>query len=55
MSAEKQALIDYLKNKTGGALMMTPKELAVEIRVSAKQQSKLRQEKRLKWTPNLRQ
>ena len=26
--------------------MMTPKELAVEIRVSEKQQSKLRQEKR---------
>ena len=46
MSPEKQALIDYLKNKTGGALMMTPKELAVEIRVSEKQQSKLRQEKR---------
>lgn len=46
MSPEKQALIEYLKSKTGGALMMTPKELAVEIRVSEKQQSKLRQEKR---------
>ena len=46
MSSEKQALIDYLKSKTGGALMMTPKELALEIRVSEKQQSKLRQEKR---------
>ena len=46
MSPEKQALIDYLKSKTGGALMMTPKELALEIRVSEKQQSKLRQEKR---------
>ena len=46
MTEEKQALIEYLKTKTGGALMMTPKELAVEIRVSEKQQSKLRQEKR---------
>ena len=27
MSQEKQALLDYLRSKTGGALMMTPKEL----------------------------
>ena len=46
MSQEKQALLDYLRSKTGGALMMTPKELVVEIRVSEKQQSKLRSEKR---------
>ena len=46
MSPEKQILIDYLKSKTGGALMITPKELTLEIRVSEKQQSKLRQEKR---------
>lgn len=46
MNEEKQALVDYLKTKTGGALVMTPKELAVEIRVSEKQQSKLRQENR---------
>ena len=46
MSQEKQALLDYLRSKTGGALTMTPKELAVEIRVSEKQQSKLRSEKR---------
>ena len=46
MYEEKQALVDYLKTKTGGALVMTPKELAVEIRVSEKQQSKLRQENR---------
>ena len=46
MSPEKQALIDYLKSKIGGALMTTPKELALEIRVSERQQSKLRQEKR---------
>ncbi|MEZ2298016.1 hypothetical protein [Variovorax sp. RCC_210] len=44
MRPEKQALIDYLMNKTGGALVMTPDELALEIRVSAKQQSKLRKE-----------
>jgi hypothetical protein len=27
MTEEKQALIEYLKSKTGGALMMTPKVL----------------------------
>lgn len=43
---ERETLIEYLKTKTGGALVMTPKELALEIRVSEKQQSKLRQENR---------
>ena len=46
MRAEKQSLLDYLKTKTGGALTMTPKELAFEIRVSEKQQSQLRKAKR---------
>lgn len=46
MRSEKLVLVEYLKTKTGGALVMTPRELAVEIRVSPKQQSKLRQEGR---------
>lgn len=46
MRPEKSALIEYLKTKTAGALVMSPQELACEIRVSAKQQSKLRQQQR---------
>ena len=42
MNDEKQALLEYLKRKAGGSLTLTPKELALEIRVSEKQQSKLR-------------
>ena len=46
MRQDKQALVDYLRSKIGGALVMTSEELAFEIRVPAKQQSKLRKEAR---------
>lgn len=41
--AQKQ-LIDYLREKTKGKMLMTPEQLASEIGISAKQQSKLRQD-----------
>ncbi|EMV5798055.1 hypothetical protein AACM93_000557 [Escherichia coli] len=40
----QEQLIDYLREKTKGKLLMTPEQLANEIGVSAKQQSKLRQD-----------
>ena len=43
MRPEKQVLIDYLRTKAGGSSVMTPSELALEIRVPEKQQSKLRE------------
>lgn len=46
MRQDKQALVEYLRSKIGGALVMTSEELAFEIRVPAKQQSKLRKEAR---------
>lgn len=39
-------LTEYLIKKAGGKLVMTPAQLAEEIGVSAKQQSKLRQDNR---------
>jgi hypothetical protein len=38
-------LIDYLKEKTKGKLIMNPEQLANEIGISSKQQSKLRKDK----------
>jgi len=37
-------LVEHLKARTGGSSLMTPAQLAVEIGVSEKQQSKLRKE-----------
>lgn len=39
-------IIDYLKIKSGGKLVMTPEQLEQEIGISAKQQSVLRTQKR---------
>ncbi|MCA8457464.1 hypothetical protein LGN04_26515 [Burkholderia multivorans] len=44
MMDEKQRLVEYLMTKTGGPQLMTPKQLEKEIGISAKQQSKLREE-----------
>jgi len=41
-----QQLIDYLRDKTKGKLLMTPEQLAEEIGIPSKQQSKLRKEYR---------
>lgn len=41
-----QQLIDYLREKTKGKLLMSPEQLAEEIGIPAKQQSKLRKEGR---------
>ena len=41
-----QQLIDNLKEKTKGKLLMSPEQLAEEIGIPAKQQSKLRKEGR---------
>ena len=41
-----QQLIDYLKEKTKGKLLMSPEQLAEEIGIPSKQQSKLRKEGR---------
>lgn len=41
-----QQLIDYLKEKTKGKLLMSPEQLSEEIGIPPKQQSKLRKEKR---------
>lgn len=41
-----QQLIDYLKEKTKGKLLMTPEQLSEEIGIPSKQQSKLRKEGR---------
>ena len=41
-----QQLIDYLKERTKGKLLMSPEQLAEEIGIPAKQQSKLRKEGR---------
>lgn len=46
MMDEKQRLVEYLMSKTGGPQLMTPKQLEKEIGISAKQQSKLREEGR---------
>jgi exonuclease I len=40
----QEQLIDYLREKTKGKMLMTPEQLATEIGISAKQQSKLRQD-----------
>jgi hypothetical protein len=41
-----QQLIDYLKERTKGKLLMSPEQLAEEIGIPSKQQSKLRKEGR---------
>ena len=41
----QEQLIEYLRLKTKDKLLMTPEQLSNEIGISAKQQSKLRQEK----------
>lgn len=41
-----QQLIDYLREKTKGKLLMSPEQLAEEIGIPSKQQSKLRKENR---------
>lgn len=41
-----QQLIDYLKEKTKGKLLMSPEQLSEEIGIPTKQQSKLRKEGR---------
>lgn len=41
-----QQLIDYLRGKTKGKLLMSPEQLAEEIGIPSKQQSKLRKEGR---------
>lgn len=43
---QKAEIIDYLKIKTGGKLMMTPEQLEAEIGISTKQQSVLRTQER---------
>ncbi len=40
----QEQLIEYLREKTKGKLLMSPEQLADEIGISTKQQSKLRQE-----------
>ncbi|HDR9189331.1 TPA: hypothetical protein QDB51_003418 [Burkholderia vietnamiensis] len=40
-----EQLVNYLKSKTDGKLLMTPEQLEIETGISEKQQSKLRQEK----------
>lgn len=41
-----QQLIDYLKERTKGKLLMSPEQLSEEIGIPSKQQSKLRKEGR---------
>ena len=41
-----QQLIDYLREKTKGKLLMSPEQLSEEIGIPTKQQSKLRKEGR---------
>ena len=41
-----QQLIDYLREKTKGKLLMSPEQLSEEIGIPSKQQSKLRKEGR---------
>ena len=41
-----QQLIDYLKERTKDKLLMSPEQLAEEIGIPSKQQSKLRKEGR---------
>lgn len=41
----QEQLIEYLRTKTKGKLLMTPEQLSDEIGISTKQQSKLRQDK----------
>lgn len=43
---DQAEIIDYLKIKTGGVLVMTPQQLEREIGISTKQQSLLRTQKR---------
>lgn len=45
-----QQLIDYLKERTKGKLLMSPEQLAEEIGIPSKQQSKLRKEGRFPHT-----
>lgn len=40
----QEQLLDYLKEKTKGKLLMSPEQLADEIGITTKQQSKLRKE-----------
>lgn len=42
----EEQLLDYLREKTKGKLLMSPEQLAEEIGIPAKQQSKLRKENR---------
>ncbi len=43
---DQEQIIDYLKIKSGGKLVMTPEQLEQEIGISTKQQSVLRTQKR---------
>lgn len=43
---DQEQIIDYLKTKSGGKLVMTPEQLEQEIGISTKQQSVLRTQKR---------
>lgn len=43
---EKTEIIDYLKDKSGGKLVMTPEQLEQEIGITTKQQSVLRTQTR---------
>ena len=43
---DQAEIIDYLKIKSGGKLVMTPEQLEQEIGISTKQQSVLRTQKR---------
>ncbi len=45
-STVEQGLIDYLRGKTKGKLLMSPEQLSEEIGIPTKQQSKLRKEGR---------
>ena len=42
----EEQLLNYLKEKTKGKLLMSPEQLAEEIGIPTKQQSKLRKEGR---------
>ncbi|MCA7983694.1 MULTISPECIES: helix-turn-helix domain-containing protein [Burkholderia cepacia complex] len=44
MDESFQAVVDYLKEKAGGKLLMSSEQLAEELGISTKQQSKLRKE-----------
>lgn len=46
MIGAEDGLIDYLRQKTKGKLLMSPEQLSDEIGITPKQQSKLRKENR---------